>query len=224
MSSPFFSKYLSDIGNISLLTPNREAGLGRAVQLGLCAGSTPTEKEAAEEAKQELVCRNLRLVVGIANSFLSSGRTLEELTFDGNSGLIQAAGRYDPDGFKTRFSTYAAFWIWEAIRHGIRSDHTVRMPARRAQQLWKIRACRSFLEGSREQDFGQLQEESGISGKRIAQLLSESFTVFSLNGAPNGEVTDDVQDLCSLQPPHTTSTNKGSRFVTDASSAACDND
>ena len=119
MSSPFFSKYLSEIGSIPLLAPEREAELGRIVQIGLRTEATEPQKRASEEAQGELIHRNLKLVVSVANRFYGCGLTLEEMTFDGNQGLTEAAKRFDSFRFKTRFSTYATFWIQQAIRQGI---------------------------------------------------------------------------------------------------------
>jgi RNA polymerase primary sigma factor len=111
MSSPFFSKHLSEIGNIPLLAPEREVDLGRIVQIGLRTEATEPQKRASEEAQGELIHRNLKLVVSVANRFYGCGLTLEEMTFDGNQGLTEAAKRFD--------STYATFWIQQAIRQGI---------------------------------------------------------------------------------------------------------
>ena len=115
MSSPLFSKYLSKTGDIPLLTREREAELGRIVQTGLRPEATENQKRACEDAQHELVQKNLKLVVGTAKRFLRGALTLEEMTSDGNQGLTEAAKRYNP-AFKTRFSTYATWWIRQAIQ------------------------------------------------------------------------------------------------------------
>jgi len=132
MSSPFFSKYLTEIGKIPLLTPEREAELGRIVQIGLRTKATKPQRRASEDAQGELIHRNLKLVVSVANRFYGCGLTLEEMTFDGNQGLTEAAKRFNPFLFKARFSTYGTSWIQQAIRQGIQRAHTVRLPIRRA--------------------------------------------------------------------------------------------
>ena len=196
MSSPFFSKYLSEIGNIPLLTPEREAELGRIAQIGLRSGATGAQNRASEEARNELIRRNLKLVVSIANRFLSCGLTLEEMTFDGNQGLTEAAKRFNPFLFQNRFSTYASFWIQQAIRQGIQRAHTVRVPSRRANQLRHIFECRSFVEDGRDQDVETIHQETGIPRQRITRILNHPCTVVSLN-LPRGDSDEGIEAVIS---------------------------
>ena len=82
--------------------------------------ATPDEIKAGQEAQTVLVQSNLKLVVSIANKVqYTSQLSVEELTFEGNQGLMTAAGRYNPTKFQTRFSTYATFWIREAMRQAV---------------------------------------------------------------------------------------------------------
>ena len=183
MNSPSFSKYLSEIGPIPPLTREREVELGQAVQLGLRSGASAAERQASEEAQSELIQCNLKLVVGIAHRYYGCALTLEEMTFDGNQGLTTAAKRYNPIRFKTRFSTYATFWIHESIQRAIRCSYTIRTPPRRAMQFKRIRECHSFIEGKPDQDVDKIHEETGISKRQIARILTNPCIVVSLTAA-----------------------------------------
>lgn len=183
MNSPSFSKYLSEIGTIPLLTREREVELGRAVQLGLRSDASATEKQASEEAQSELIQSSLKLVVSIAHRYYACALTLEEMTFDGNQGLTTAAKRYNPIQFKTRFSTYATFWIHDSIQQAIQRSYTIRTPTKRAMQFKRIRECRSFIEGKPDQDVDKIHEETGISKRQIARILTNPGTVVSLSAA-----------------------------------------
>lgn len=187
MSSPFFSKYLSEIGAIPLLNREAESRLGEIVQMGLCDEATPIQREASEKAQCELIQCNLKLVVSVATRFLGSSLTLEELTFEGNCGLLEAARRFNPS-FKTRFSTYATWWIQQAIREAIHRGHTVRMPIRRAALLRKILTCQSFMEGAPTQDLDAIRMETGITEQKISEILGGRFALISLNAPqPDGD-------------------------------------
>jgi len=183
MNSPSFSKYLSEIGTIPLLTREREVELGRVVQLGLRSDASAAERQASEEAQSELIRSSLKLVVGIAQRYYGCALTIEEMTFDGNQGLTTAAKRYNPIRFKTRFSTYATFWIRESIRQAIRRSYTIRTPPKRAMQLKRIRECHSFIEGKPDQDVDKIHEETGISKRQIARILTNPCIVVSLTAA-----------------------------------------
>jgi RNA polymerase primary sigma factor len=104
--SPFFNLYLRDIQETPLLTPDEERALATAVQ------------HANDEARSRLIRSNLRLVVRIAREFRGRGLSFDDLVGEGNIGLIRAAEEFDP-AFGTRFSTYAAIWIRQAIRHAL---------------------------------------------------------------------------------------------------------
>ena len=174
--------------------------MGRIVQIGLRSDASEARKRASEDAQHELIQKNLKLVVSIAKGFHWGALTLEEMTSDGNLGLIEAAARYNPFQFKTRFSTYATWWIQQAIRQGIQRSHTVRTPVRHARLLRQIRSCRSFAEDRADQDFEQLERESGIPKKRIGQILGTRCTCISLN-APQGD-GDDSMSLSSKIESH----------------------
>ena len=191
MSSPLFSKYLSEIGGIPLLTSEREAELGRMVQTGLRLEATEKEKRACDDAQHELVQKNLRLVVGIAKRFLGGALTLEEMTSDGNQGLTEAAKRYDP-AFKTRFSTYATWRVRQAVQEGLQRAHIIRMPSRRARLLHQILKSRSFVEGARDQNLENVEKETGIPRETITLVLNCAFTLVSIH-APHHDDDEPLE-------------------------------
>jgi RNA polymerase sigma factor (sigma-70 family) len=181
MNSLFFSRYLNEIGKIELLSPEREAELGRLVQLGLKNQATGLERSAGEEALSALIRHNLKLVVSIANSFHAVSADLEEMTFNGNVGLARAARRFNPVKFENRFSTYATWWIQQAIRDGLERNSTIRVPTRRARLLRRIRGSLSYVDERRDQDARAIAIETGISAEKVACLLRETVSVTSLH-------------------------------------------
>ena len=114
--------------------------------------SAAEERELAEaiaggdsDARARMIRSNLRLVVKIARDYLGRGMVLEDLIGEGNLGLIRAAEEFDPR-FGTRFSTYASYWIKQAIRHAlINTTATIRLPAHMVSLLTKWRRAERML-------------------------------------------------------------------------------
>ncbi len=123
--------YLKEIGRVNLLTPEGEKDLARRVQAG------------DEEAKAELAAANLRLVVSIAKRYTGLGLPLLDLIQEGNVGLMRAIEKFDPErGFK--FSTYATWWIRQAITRAItQTSRSIRLPESLIQRLRKIHQAES---------------------------------------------------------------------------------
>ncbi len=120
--------YLGDIcSDGALLTAAEECSLSKAIHAG------------DDDARSRMILANLRLVVKIARDYLGRGLTLEDLVGEGNLGLIRAAEDFDPS-FGTRFSTYASYWIKQAIRHALTNTTAViRLPAHTVGLLAKWR-------------------------------------------------------------------------------------
>ena len=119
--------YLHDISKIPLLTAEEECDLARRIAQG------------EEEARQHLISANLRLVVSIAKNYVNRGLAFSDLIAEGNIGLMKAVERFDPDA-ECRFSTYATWWIKQAIRRAITNTvKTVRIPAYMVETIaaWK---------------------------------------------------------------------------------------
>lgn len=123
--------YLKEIGRVNLLTAEGEKDLARRVQDG------------DEEAKAELAAANLRLVVSIAKRYTGLGLPLLDLIQEGNVGLMRAIEKFDPErGFK--FSTYATWWIRQAITRAItQTSRSIRLPESLIQRLRKIHQAES---------------------------------------------------------------------------------
>ncbi len=153
--------YLEDVGRHNLLTKDDEIRLAQAIETGTAAREkletakklTPTQRRAlkreirqGEEAHRQFVNSNLRLVVSIAKKYQSSGLPLLDIVQEGNLGLIHAVDKFDwRKGFK--FSTYATWWIRQAIQRGIaNSARVIRLPVHAGDMLTallKLRAARS---------------------------------------------------------------------------------
>ena len=128
--------YLREINQTSLLNAQTEKELGRRIQQG------------DWEACDHLVRANLRLVVAIARCYVGHGMALEDLIAEGNLGLLRAAKDYDPSR-NTRFSTYASYWIKQAIRRTlVMRGRTIRVPAHTVNLLNKWRRGASRLHDS----------------------------------------------------------------------------
>ena len=154
--------YLTDIGQYTLLTKDDEVRLAKAIEAGkeaieaLDAGgkdSPPATKRElrrtarqGEEAERQFVQSNLRLVVSIAKKYQASGLPLLDLIQEGNLGLMHAVEKFDwRKGFK--FSTYATWWIRQAITRGIaNTGRTIRLPVHAGDTLARLQKARSRLE------------------------------------------------------------------------------
>ena len=139
--------YLKEIGALPLLTSEEEIVLAKTVEAGMRADALPEEKEAAWEAKKELADRNLRLVVSIAKKYLGRGLQFLDLIQEGNLGLLKAVDKFDyTKGYK--FSTYATWWIRQAITRAIADQaRTIRVPVHMVETINKLnRISRQLLQ------------------------------------------------------------------------------
>lgn len=163
--------YLKKIRNIPLLTREEEEVLGQKIQKG------------DEQSLNELIRRNLRYVVSVANKYKGCGMSLLDLINEGNIGLIQAAKRFDPSrGFK--FITYAVWWIRQAIMHALAEQSgTVRLPIKQAGILYKIgeKYQEIFQNEGKEATPEELAKELNIPQKQIESILRVYRTYLSLD-------------------------------------------
>ena len=153
--------YLTDIGQYTLLTKDDEVRLAKAIEAGKAATAsleagtdlTPAKKREfrkaqrdGEDAERAFVQSNLRLVVSIAKKYQASGLPLLDLIQEGNLGLMHAVEKFDwRKGFK--FSTYATWWIRQAITRGIaNTGRTIRLPVHAGDTLARLQKARSRLE------------------------------------------------------------------------------
>jgi RNA polymerase primary sigma factor len=174
--------YLKEIGKVPLLTAEEEIELSKQMELG---------GEEGKRAQQRLAEANLRLVVSIAKRYVGRGMLFLDLIQEGNLGLIKAVEKYDyRKGFK--FSTYATWWIRQAITRAIADQaRTIRIPVHMVETINKlIRVSRQLLqELGREPTPEEIAEEMGMSVERVREILKISQEPVSLE-TPIGEEED----------------------------------
>ena len=171
--------YLKEIGKVPLLTAEEEIDLAQRMEQG------------DEEAKKRLAEANLRLVVSIAKRYVGRGMLFLDLIQEGNLGLIKAVEKFDyRKGYK--FSTYATWWIRQAITRAIADQaRTIRIPVHMVETINKeIRVSRQLLqELGREPTPEEIAEEMNISVDRVREILKISQEPVSLE-TPIGEEED----------------------------------
>ena len=171
--------YLKEIGQVPLLTAEEEIELAKRMEAG------------DEKAKQKLAEANLRLVVSIAKRYVGRGMLFLDLIQEGNLGLIKAVEKFDYEkGYK--FSTYATWWIRQAITRAIADQaRTIRIPVHMVETINKlIRESRQLLqELGREPLPEEIAERMGISVERVREILKISQEPVSLE-TPIGEEED----------------------------------
>lgn len=171
--------YLKEIGKVSLLTADEERELAIRMEQG------------DEEAKKKLCESNLRLVVSIAKRYLNRGLSFLDLIQEGNLGLIKAVDKFDyTKGYK--FSTYATWWIRQAITRSIADQaRTIRIPVHMVETINKlIRISRQLLqEYGREPTSEEIAKEMGITVEKVREIKKISQDPVSLE-TPIGEEED----------------------------------
>ena len=183
--------YLKEIGQYPLLTADQEIDLSKKIEAGHQPDATESEKNAAKFAQQQLTEANLRLVVSIAKRYVGRGMPFLDLIQEGNIGLIKAVEKYDyRKGFK--FSTYATWWIRQAITRAIADQaRTIRIPVHMVETINKlIRVQRQLLqELGREPTPEEIGKEMNMSPERVREIQNMSQEPVSIN-TPIGEEED----------------------------------
>lgn len=186
--------YLKEIGNVPLLSTEEEVALAQRVEAG------------DESAKKQLIEANLRLVVSIAKKYVGRGMPFLDLIQEGNMGLMKAVDKFDySKGFK--FSTYATWWIRQAITRGIAdTGRTIRVPVHMVETINKtLRMTRTLLqELGREPNPEEVAERLGVPVARVREVLKISRDPVSLD-TPIGEEDDShlgdfIEDDSALSP------------------------
>ena len=171
--------YLKDIGQIPLLTPEEETQLAQQITLG------------NESAKQRLSSANLRLVVSIAKRYMGRGMMFLDLIQEGNLGLMKAVDKFDYEkGFK--FSTYATWWIRQAITRAIADQsRTIRLPVHMVETISRLkRVSRRLLQDlGREPSIEEIANELGETEDRVREIMKIAEDPVSLE-SPVGEEDD----------------------------------
>jgi RNA polymerase sigma factor (sigma-70 family) len=213
--------YLEDVGRHDLLTKDDEIRLAQAIEGGIAATEelaskkrlTPTQRRAlrrkvreGEEAHRQFVNSNLRLVVSIAKKYQSSGLPLLDIVQEGNLGLIHAVDKFDwRKGFK--FSTYATWWIRQAIQRGIaNSARVIRLPVHAGDMLSALLKLRAQLEGTlgRTPTLAELASEAELPLDKVVEVLRYSVDTVSLDEPiredGDAELGDFVEDRNATAP------------------------
>ena len=186
--------YLKEIGNVPLLTSEQEVELAMRVEAG------------DAEAKRDLTEANLRLVVSIAKKYVGRGMPFLDLIQEGNMGLMKAVDKFDyTKGYK--FSTYATWWIRQAITRGIAdTGRTIRVPVHMVETINKtLRMTRQLLqELGREPTPEEVADRLGVPASRVREVLKISRDPVSLD-TPIGEEDDShlgdfIEDDTALSP------------------------
>jgi RNA polymerase primary sigma factor len=171
--------YLKGIGKVDLLTADEEVDLAQRMEKG------------EEAAKQQLVEANLRLVVSIAKKYVGRGMSFLDLIQEGNMGLMKAVEKFDyTKGYK--FSTYATWWIRQAITRSIADQgRTIRVPVHMVEKINKlVRVSRRlFQEKGREPTPEEIGAEMDISGEKVREIKKISKESISLE-TPIGDEED----------------------------------
>ncbi|HXP19191.1 MAG TPA: RNA polymerase sigma factor RpoD [Streptosporangiaceae bacterium] len=206
--------YLREIGKVPLLTAHDEVELAKAIEAGLFAqemlaggyqqavGAGANVAELAivaadgSRARQRLIEANLRLVVSIAKRYIGRGMVFLDLIQEGNLGLIRAVEKFDyTKGYK--FSTYATWWIRQAITRAIADQaRTIRIPVHMVETINKMARIQRQLHQDlgREPTPGEVAQEMGLPADRVAEIQRIAQEPVSLQ-APIGEEDSDLGDF-----------------------------
>jgi RNA polymerase primary sigma factor len=207
--------YLREIGRVPLLTAEEEVRLAQLMERGKnerrraeLYKMTPNRRilEEGEEAQRRLTEANLRLVVSVAKKYIGRGMSLLDLIQEGNIGLIRAVEKFDyTKGYK--FSTYATWWIRQAITRAIADQaRTIRIPVHMVETINRlIRISRRLLQDlGREPTSEEIAAQMEISAEKVREIIKVSQEPVSLE-TPIGEEEDShlgdfIEDHTALAP------------------------
>lgn len=190
--------YLCEIGKVALLTAKEEVELAKKIRKG------------DQNAKKRLAEANLRLVVSIAKKYIGRGLSFLDLIQEGNIGLFRAVEKFDPDrGFK--FSTYATWWIRQAITRAIADQaRTIRIPVHMVETINKLTHTQRRLvqELGREPLVEEIAAEMDMDVKKVSHILKISQDIVSLEAPVGAEedskLGDFIEDDEALSPSEAT--------------------
>ena len=194
MTTDSLQLFLKDIGKVRLLTAQEEVDLAKRIERGDL------------DAKQKMVESNLRLVVSIAKNYRNQGLPFLDLIQEGTLGLVRAAEKFDyRKGFK--FSTYATWWIRQAIQRGIaNSARVIRLPVHAGDMLTALLKLRAQLEGSlgRTPTLAELASEAELPLEKVVEVLRYAVDTVSLDEPVrddgDAELGDFVEDRNAVAP------------------------
>jgi RNA polymerase primary sigma factor len=199
--------YLKEIGRVSLLTAEDERELAMRIEAGVQAAERRAASNGSlaeidrrilagavrdgDEARAELIQANLRLVVSIAKRYVGRGMLFLDLIQEGNLGLMRAVEKFDyTKGFK--FSTYATWWIRQAITRAIADQaRTIRIPVHMVESMNRVMRIQRQMtqELEREPTIDELAEKTGLTPERVREIQRIALDPLSLD-SPVGEEDD----------------------------------
>jgi RNA polymerase primary sigma factor len=188
-------QYLTDIGTRPLLSTEEEQRMAMQIKAG------------NEQARGQFVEANLKLVVSVAKRYQGRGLALEDLIQEGNLGLLRAVKKFDETrGYK--FSTYAFWWIRQAITRAI-ADHgrTIRLPVHLGDKLNRLKGVclRLQQELGRQPTTEEIAEHMGITSEKVQELMKASLEPVSLDlplhEGQDLDLGDVIEDRTTLAPP-----------------------
>ena len=198
--------YLRECGATPLLTAEQEMELAKIIEQGKSVTATSEELEAASFAKQKMASANLRLVVSIAKKYPGRNMPFLDLIQEGNIGLMKAVEKFDyTKGYK--FSTYATWWIRQAITRSIADQaRTIRVPVHMVETINRMnRIARKLLqENGREASDEEIAKEMGIDVSKVHEAKKAAQDPISLE-TPIGEKEDShlgdfIEDHDAIAP------------------------
>jgi len=208
--------YLREIGRVPLLSAAEEVDLAKAIEAGLYASRCPSDPgrtneelgilvEEGHRARRRLIEANLRLVVSIAKRYVGRGILFLDLIQEGNLGLIRAVEKFDyTKGFK--FSTYATWWIRQAITRAIADQaRTIRIPVHMVETINRLVRLQHQLHQQlgREPNTEELSSATGYGGERVLEIQRIAREPVSLH-TPIGDEESDfgefIEDSDAIMP------------------------
>jgi len=235
--------YLREIGQVSLLVASEEVDLAKRIEAGVLAEERLADLNASgeidsldagersqirrtirdgERAKQDLTQANLRLVVSIAKRYLGRGMQILDLIQEGNLGLMRAVEKFDyTKGFK--FSTYATWWIRQAITRAIADQaRTIRIPVHMVESINKVHRHQRILmvELEREPTVEELAAKTELTPQRVREILRISQDPLSLDSPVGDEddshLADFIEDQHAVMPADVATANSLSEQLMSA--------
>jgi RNA polymerase primary sigma factor len=216
LSSDYVRMYLKEIGRVALLTGEDEVALAKRIEAGMAAAARLREhaegtiqleqvevvrlnrvRRDGDVAKDQLTRANLRLVVSIAKRYVGRGMLILDLIQEGNLGLMRAVEKFDHSkGFK--FSTYATWWIRQAITRAIADQaRTIRIPVHMVESINKVKRMQRQLvqELEREPTIDELATITDLSPARVREILRISQDPLSLDSPVGDEADSNLGDF-----------------------------
>ncbi|MCU0495527.1 MAG: sigma-70 family RNA polymerase sigma factor [Chloroflexaceae bacterium] len=201
--------YLQEIGQINLLTAEEEVVFAKAIDAGKAAKGRIDREEfqswkerfeleravlAADDARRRLIQANLRLVVSVAKKYISSPMSFMDLVQEGNIGLMRAVEKFDWTR-GNRFSTYATWWIRQAVTRAIaEQSRLIRLPVHLSESIVHLRRAMYRLEQQleREPTADEIAHAMGLSLRKVKRLLQASIQPISIEQPINNEIEGRV--------------------------------